>query len=142
MLRILFEFIANEKRSRVRNCFLVSFDACVVSCYVCPVCAGIHAAWIFVMFYLFGVCSFVCFFLRVDNNEGSSSDTQPIFAMSNDEDNKDDVKIPAVLLFSEEGRILKNAMAALDDTDNRLTVRLATKASGKSGLSALVLYFH
>lgn len=91
---------------------------------------------------IFLVCSFVCFFLRVDNNEGSSSDTQPIFAMSNDEDNKDDVKIPAVLLFSEEGRILKNAMAALDDTDNRLTVRLATKASGKSGLSALVLYFH
>lgn len=89
-------------------------------------------------------CVFVClfFFLRVDNNEGSSSDTQPIFAMSNDEDNKDDVKIPAVLLFSEEGRILKNAMAALDDTDNRLTVRLATKASGKSGLSAVVLYFH
>ena len=85
----------------------------------------------------------VCvFFLRVDNNEGSSSDTQPIFAMSNDEDNKDDVKIPAVLLFSEEGRILKNAMAALDDTDNRLTVRLAPKASGKSGLSALVSYFH
>ena len=85
----------------------------------------------------------VCvFFLRVDNNEGSSSDTQPIFAMSNDEDNKDDVKIPAVLLFSEEGRILKNAMAALDDTDNRLTVRLATKASGKSGLSALVSYCH
>lgn len=91
----------------------------------------------------FLVCVYVCvFFLRVDNNEGSSSDTQPIFAMSNDEDNKDDVKIPAVLLFSEEGRILKNAMAALDDTDNRLTVRLATKASGKSGLSAVVLYFH
>ena len=88
------------------------------------------------------VCVCVCFFLRVDNNEGSSSDTQPIFAMSNDEDNKDDVKIPAVLLFSEEGRILKNAMAALDDADNRLTVRLATKASGKSGLSAVVLYFH
>ena len=90
----------------------------------------------------FLVCVCVVFFLRVDNNEGSSSDTQPIFAMSNDEDNKDDVKIPAVLLFSEEGRILKNAMAALDDTDNRLTVRLATKASGKSGLSAVVLYFH
>ena len=94
-----------------------------------------------VLFFLVCVRLFV-FFLRVDNNEGSSSDTQPIFAMSNDEDNKDDVKIPAVLLFSEEGRILKNAMAALDDTDNRLTVRLATKASGKSGLSAVVLYFH
>lgn len=142
MLRILFELIANEKRSRVRNCFLVSFDACVVSCYVCPVCAGIHAAWIFIMFYFLVCVRLFVFFLRVDNNEGSSSDTQPIFAMSNDEDNKDDVKIPAVLLFSEEGRILKNAMAALDDTDNRLTVRLATKASGKSGLSAVVLYFH
>lgn len=96
------------------------------SCSICLVCVRL----------------FVFFFLRVDNNEGSSSDTQPIFAMSNDEDNKDDVKIPALLLFSEEGRILKNAMAALDDTDNRLTVRLATKASGKSGLSAVVLYFH
>ena len=41
-----------------------------------------------------------------------------------------DVKIPAVLLFSEEGRILKNAIAALDDTNRRLTVRLAAKSTG------------
>lgn len=68
----------------------------------------------------------------IDNVEGSSSDTQPIFAMSNDEGNSDDVKIPAVLLFSEQGRILKNAIAALDDRSQRLTVRLAAKATGAS----------
>lgn len=42
-----------------------------------------------------------------------------------------DVKIPAVLLFSEEGRILKNAIAAMEDLNQRLTVRLASKATGK-----------
>lgn len=141
MLRILFEFIANEKRSllEIVSSFLLMPVWFLVTCvlYVLEsMQLGYSSCSIF-------WCVFVClFFLRVDNNEGSSSDTQPIFAMSNDEDNKDDVKIPAVLLFSEEGRILKNAMAALDDTDNRLTVRLATKASGKSGLSALVSYFH
>lgn len=66
----------------------------------------------------------------IDNVEGSSSDTQPIFAMSNDEGNSDDVKIPAVLLFSEQGRVLKNAILALEDTNHRLTVRLAAKATG------------
>ena len=142
MLRILFEFIANEKRSRVRNCFsfLLMPVWFLVTC-VLYVPESMQLGYSSCSIFLVCVRLFV-FFLRVDNNEGSSSDTQPIFAMSNDEDNKDDVKIPAVLLFSEEGRILKNAMAALDDTDNRLTVRLATKASGKSGLSAVVLYFH
>lgn len=75
-------------------------------------------------------CGMVVF---ADNNEGSSSDTQPIFAMSNDDGASDDVKIAAVLLFSEEGRILKNAIAALADTNQRLTVRLAAKATGTSG---------
>lgn len=67
----------------------------------------------------------------IDNNEGSSSDTQPIFAMAGDGSNND-VKIPAVLLFSEEGRILKNAIAAMEDLNQRLTVRLASKATGTS----------
>jgi len=47
----------------------------------------------------------------------------------------DDVKIPAVLLFSEEGRILKNAIAAMEDVKQHLTVRLASKATGISGMS-------
>ena len=46
----------------------------------------------------------------------------------------DDVKIPAVLLFSEEGRILKNAIAAMEDINQHLTVRLASKATGMSGM--------
>lgn len=71
-----------------------------------------------------------------DNVEGSSSDTQPIFAMSNDEGNSDDVKIPAVLLFSEQGRVLNNAMAAQEDASQRLTVRLAAKATGTAGMKS------
>lgn len=73
--------------------------------------------------------------LRLDNNEGSSSDKQQIFAMAGDGSN-DDVKIPAVLLFSEEGRILKNAIAAMEDVNQHLTVRLASKATGMSGMSS------
>lgn len=73
--------------------------------------------------------------LRLDNNEGSSSDKQQIFAMAGDGSN-DDVKIPAVLLFSEEGRILKNAIAAMEDVNQHLTVRLASKATGMSGTSS------
>lgn len=67
----------------------------------------------------------------IDNNEGSSSDKQQIFAMAGDGSNND-VKIPAVLLFSEEGRILKNAIAAMEDINQHLTVRLASKATGMS----------
>lgn len=74
------------------------------------------------------------FLCAADNVEGSSSDTQPIFAMSNDEGNSDDVKIPAVLLFSEQGRVLNNAMAAQEDASQRLTVRLAAKATGTAGM--------
>ena len=55
--------------------------------------------------------------------------------MSNDEGNSDDVKIPAVLLFSEQGRVLNNAIIALEDTNHRLTVRLAAKATGAAGMS-------
>lgn len=72
-------------------------------------------------------------FFCLDNNEGSSSDKQQIFAMAGDGSN-DDVKIPAVLLFSEEGRILKNAIAAMEDINQHLTVRLASKATGMSGM--------
>ena len=75
-----------------------------------------------------------CGVFCADNLEGSSIDTQPIFAMSNDEENSEDVKIPAVLLFSKEGQILKNAIAALADSNQRLTVRLASKATGMPGL--------
>lgn len=72
--------------------------------------------------------------LCTDNNKGSSSDSQPIFAMAGDGSNND-VKIAAVLLFSEEGRILKNAIAAMEDVNQRLTVRLASKATGLSGMT-------
>ena len=72
---------------------------------------------------------FLCFFFS-DNNEGSSSSNQPIFAMAGD-GTSSDVKIPAVLLFFEEGQILRRAVIALEDTNRSLRVRLAAKASGQ-----------
>lgn len=54
----------------------------------------------------------------------------------------DDVKIPAVLLFSEEGRILKNAIAAMEDINQHLTVRLASKATGMSGMTTYTMDDH
>ena len=72
---------------------------------------------------------FLCSFFS-DNNEGSSSSNQPIFAMAGD-GTSSDVKIPAVLLFFEEGQILRRAVIALEDTNRSLRVRLAAKASGQ-----------
>ena len=72
---------------------------------------------------------FLCSFFS-DNNEGSSSSNQPIFAMAGD-GTSSDVKIPAVLLFFEEGQILRRAVTALEDTNRSLRVRLAAKASGQ-----------
>ncbi|XP_031572987.1 ER degradation-enhancing alpha-mannosidase-like protein 3 [Actinia tenebrosa] len=65
----------------------------------------------------------------IDNNDGSSSDTQPIFAMAGD-GTSNDVKIPAVLLFHQEGMILKRAISFLEDKQQTLKVRLASKADG------------
>ncbi|XP_048587140.1 ER degradation-enhancing alpha-mannosidase-like protein 3 [Nematostella vectensis] len=63
----------------------------------------------------------------IDNNDGSSSDSQPIFAMAGD-GTSNDVRIPAVLLFHQEGQILMRAITAVEDTSRTLSVRVAAKA--------------
>lgn len=64
----------------------------------------------------------------VDNNEGSSFESQPMFAMSGDGGSKD-VNIPAVFLFYNEGQVLQKAMqVAQINTQGHLRVRLADKA--------------
>lgn len=44
----------------------------------------------------------------IDNTANTSSDNQPMFAMSGD--GKDDVTVPVVFLFSADGAILKKAL--------------------------------
>ncbi|XP_077987220.1 ER degradation-enhancing alpha-mannosidase-like protein 3 [Glandiceps talaboti] len=59
----------------------------------------------------------------IDNNEGSSSDMSPIFAMSGD--GTTDVTLAAIFLFWKEGNILLNAIKEQDDY---LEVMLVDKA--------------
>ncbi|XP_051929675.1 ER degradation-enhancing alpha-mannosidase-like protein 3 isoform X2 [Hippocampus zosterae] len=46
----------------------------------------------------------------VDDNEGSSSDTAPLFQMAGDGRNTDDVTLPLLFLFHKEGNILLEAL--------------------------------
>jgi hypothetical protein len=43
---------------------------------------------------------------------------------------KNDVKIPAVLLFHQEGMVLKRAISFHEDKDQTLKIRVASKAVG------------
>ncbi|XP_029473471.1 ER degradation-enhancing alpha-mannosidase-like protein 3 [Rhinatrema bivittatum] len=46
----------------------------------------------------------------IDDNEGSSSDTAPLFQMAGDGKNTDDITIPMLFLFNKEGRIILDAI--------------------------------
>uniref|UniRef100_A0A8C7NIV6 alpha-1,2-Mannosidase n=1 Tax=Oncorhynchus mykiss TaxID=8022 RepID=A0A8C7NIV6_ONCMY len=46
----------------------------------------------------------------IDDNEGSSSDTAPLFQMAGDGRNTDDVTLPLLFLFYKEGNILLEAL--------------------------------
>lgn len=45
-----------------------------------------------------------------DDNEGSSSDTAPLFQMAGDGRSTDDVTLPLLFLFHKEGNILMEAL--------------------------------
>uniref|UniRef100_A0A8D0C0T7 alpha-1,2-Mannosidase n=1 Tax=Salvator merianae TaxID=96440 RepID=A0A8D0C0T7_SALMN len=46
----------------------------------------------------------------IDDNEGSSSDTAPLFQMAGDGKNTDDITIPMLFLFNKEGSIILDAI--------------------------------
>ena len=74
--------------------------------------------------------SLTCFFF-LDNNAGSSSESQPLFAMSGD-GSSGDIQIPAVFLFANEGDILKKAMEIITrKNQGHLRIRLADKAKSQ-----------
>ncbi|CAB3984728.1 ER degradation-enhancing alpha-mannosidase 3 [Paramuricea clavata] len=68
----------------------------------------------------------------IDNNEGSSSESQPMFAMSGD-GSSNNINIPAVFLFHNEGQVLQKSIqiAGYHGTRENLRVRLADKALKK-----------
>lgn len=47
---------------------------------------------------------------HADDNEGSSSDTAPLFQMAGDGRSTDDITLPILFLFHKEGNILLEAL--------------------------------
>ncbi|XP_069794269.1 ER degradation-enhancing alpha-mannosidase-like protein 3 isoform X2 [Narcine bancroftii] len=63
----------------------------------------------------------------IDDNEGSSSDTAPLFQMAGDGKNTDDVTIPMLFLFNKEGNIILDAMQQYQEVE----VLLSDKAKDR-----------
>jgi len=57
-----------------------------------------------------GCACFVFVCVWPDDNEGSSSDTAPLFQMAGDGKNTDDITIPMLFLFNKEGNIILDAI--------------------------------
>ncbi|XP_047655779.1 ER degradation-enhancing alpha-mannosidase-like protein 3 isoform X2 [Tachysurus fulvidraco] len=65
----------------------------------------------------------------IDDNEGSSSDTAPLFQMAGDGRSTDDVTLPILFLFHKEGNILLEALKE----HNEVEVLLNEKARDRGG---------
>ncbi|XP_065411722.1 ER degradation-enhancing alpha-mannosidase-like protein 3 isoform X3 [Chrysemys picta bellii] len=63
----------------------------------------------------------------IDDNEGSSSDTAPLFQMAGDGKNTDDIKIPMLFLFNKEGNIILDAIREYESVE----VLLSDKAKDR-----------
>nr|KAF6396601.1 ER degradation enhancing alpha-mannosidase like protein 3 [Rousettus aegyptiacus] len=63
----------------------------------------------------------------IDDNEGSSSDTAPLFQMAGDGKDTDDIKIPMLFLFSKEGSIILDALRDYEEVE----VLLSDKAKDR-----------
>uniref|UniRef100_G1PNG7 alpha-1,2-Mannosidase n=1 Tax=Myotis lucifugus TaxID=59463 RepID=G1PNG7_MYOLU len=64
----------------------------------------------------------------IDDNEGSSSDTAPLFQMAGDGKDTDDIKIPMLFLFSKEGSIILDAIQEYEEVE----VLLSDKAKDRA----------
>uniref|UniRef100_A0A673CMF7 alpha-1,2-Mannosidase n=1 Tax=Sphaeramia orbicularis TaxID=375764 RepID=A0A673CMF7_9TELE len=69
----------------------------------------------------------------IDDNEGSSSDTAPLFQMAGDGRNTDDITLPLLFLFHKEGNILLEALKEYREVE----VLLSDKARDRG--EALIL---
>ncbi|XP_078497572.1 ER degradation-enhancing alpha-mannosidase-like protein 3 [Lissotriton helveticus] len=59
----------------------------------------------------------------IDDNEGSSSDTAPLFQMAGDGKNTEDITIPMLFLFSKEGSIILDAVREYQEVEVLLSDR-------------------
>ncbi|XP_077440904.1 ER degradation-enhancing alpha-mannosidase-like protein 3 isoform X1 [Vanacampus margaritifer] len=66
----------------------------------------------------------------VDDNEGSSSDTAPLFQMAGDGRNTDDITLPLLFLFHKEGNILLEALKEY----RQVEVLLSDKARDRAAI--------
>ncbi|MGH0159316.1 UNVERIFIED_CONTAM: hypothetical protein FKN15_070061 [Acipenser sinensis] len=58
-----------------------------------------------------------------DDNEGSSSDTAPLFQMAGDGKSTDDITIPLLFLFNKEGKIILDALREYREVEVLLSDR-------------------
>uniref|UniRef100_A0A8C6DKR5 alpha-1,2-Mannosidase n=1 Tax=Moschus moschiferus TaxID=68415 RepID=A0A8C6DKR5_MOSMO len=65
----------------------------------------------------------------IDDNEGSSSDTAPLFQMAGDGKDTDDIKIPMLFLFSKEGSIILDAIREYEEVEVLLSDRAKDRAA-------------
>ncbi|XP_028666532.2 ER degradation-enhancing alpha-mannosidase-like protein 3 [Erpetoichthys calabaricus] len=70
----------------------------------------------------------------VDDNEGSSSDTAPLFQMAGDGKSTDDITIPLLFLFHKEGSIILNALQEFQEVEVLLSDRARDR--GEAPISA------
>ncbi|XP_043941240.1 ER degradation-enhancing alpha-mannosidase-like protein 3 isoform X2 [Protopterus annectens] len=66
----------------------------------------------------------------IDDNEGSSSDTAPLFQMAGDGKSTDDISIPMLFLFMKEGKIILDAYLEYKEVE----VLLSSKAKDRAAL--------
>uniref|UniRef100_A0A8C5H2N9 alpha-1,2-Mannosidase n=1 Tax=Gouania willdenowi TaxID=441366 RepID=A0A8C5H2N9_GOUWI len=64
----------------------------------------------------------------IDDNEGSSSDTAPLFQMAGDGRNTDDVTLPLLFLFHKEGNILLEALKEYREVEVLLSDKARDRA--------------
>uniref|UniRef100_A0A8C9VWN5 alpha-1,2-Mannosidase n=1 Tax=Scleropages formosus TaxID=113540 RepID=A0A8C9VWN5_SCLFO len=67
----------------------------------------------------------------IDDNEGSSSDTAPLFQMAGDGRNTDDVTLPLLFLFHKEGNILLEALREYKEVEVLLSDKARDRGEGR-----------
>lgn len=70
----------------------------------------------------------------LDDNEGSSSDTAPLFQMAGDGKNTDDITIPMLFLFNKEGNIILDAIREYEAVE----VLLSDKAKDRGKIKGFL----
>lgn len=78
------------------------------------------------------VFMFAVFIFWLDDNEGSSSDTAPLFQMAGDGKDTDDIKIPMLFLFSKEGSIILDAIREYEQVEVLLSDKAKDRGKGKA----------